>query len=38
MWSLEDIFNPSDLDEWLTKLSNAIARIEKTTNTKSNAF
>lgn len=31
MWSLEDIFNPSDLDEWLTKLSNAIARIQKTT-------
>lgn len=31
MWSLEDIFNPSDLDEWLTKLSNAIARVQKTT-------
>ena len=31
MWSLEDIFNPSDLDEWLTKLSNAIAKVQKTT-------
>ncbi|TLD84636.1 NAD-dependent DNA ligase LigA [Helicobacter trogontum] len=31
MWSLEDIFNSSDLDEWLTKLSNAISRIQKNT-------
>lgn len=31
MWSLEDIFNSSDLDDWLIKLNNAISRIQKNT-------
>ncbi|TLD97914.1 NAD-dependent DNA ligase LigA [Helicobacter trogontum] len=29
MWSLEDVFSYDDLCEWLTKLSNAILRIQK---------
>lgn len=38
MWSLEDIFNTEDLQEWLEKLYNAIAKTQKNTNeTKSDS-
>ncbi len=34
MWSLEDIFNYNDLQEWLIKLNNALMRIHKNQDTQ----